>query len=57
MKLAVTYALILRSRPSEIDETIRMRGLLKIALRRFGFRCLSVGPQSEIKNSKNRNRI
>lgn len=56
MKSAVTYSLILRSRPGRIDEKIRLSGLLKIALRRFGFRCLRVEPQSEIKSSKKERR-
>jgi len=51
-KQADTYILILRARPSEIDETVRMRSLLKIALRRFGFRCLRVESQSKTKGTE-----
>jgi hypothetical protein len=36
------FVLMLRSRPHEIDETIRLRGALKVLLRRFGFRALRV---------------
>jgi hypothetical protein len=38
----VVYVLSLRSIPSEVDETIRLRGALKVLLRRFGFRLVRI---------------
>jgi hypothetical protein len=39
---ATTYQLTMRSTPHPIDETIRLRRLLKSMLRQFGFRALRV---------------
>jgi hypothetical protein len=36
------YVLLLRSAKSEPPDPIRLRALLKLALRCFGFRCVSV---------------
>lgn len=36
--------LTLAPRASETDATARLRGLLKVALRRFGFRCVRIEP-------------
>ena len=37
-----TYRLVIEALPNTIDPTIRLRSLLKTALRRFGFRCVRV---------------
>jgi hypothetical protein len=41
------YSLELRGEPGNwrAPEVVRLRALLKTALRRFGFRCLSVSPK------------
>lgn len=43
-----SYLLRLRSRPGQATpEIVRIRLLLKVALRRFGFTCLSIKQQRE----------
>jgi hypothetical protein len=37
-----TYTITLEAQPNAIPETVRLRRLLKLALRAFGFRCVSV---------------
>lgn len=37
-----TYQIVMRSLPVEVDETVRLKRLLKAALRRYGFKCLRV---------------
>lgn len=44
------YRLVLRAEPHEVDVTARLKGLLKVALRRFGFRALRVEQVAEAKN-------
>jgi hypothetical protein len=39
---ATIYKLTLRCLPDALDQEVRLRRLLKIALRRFGFRCTAV---------------
>ena len=43
-----TYTVRLQSTPGQsIPETVRLRGLLKVAMRRFGLRCLEVSVGEE----------
>src|SRR6266404_1100365 len=47
---ANSYIVVLRANKSDVAENSRLRGLLKVALRRFGFRCLRVEPWAEKKS-------
>ena len=38
----IIYRLVLRVMPGDVDATTRLKQLLKLALRRFGFRCVRV---------------
>jgi len=42
-----TWTLTFRSTPNSVPEEIRMRRLLKAALRQFGFRCVSTAKAAE----------
>ena len=44
-----TYHLIVRAEP-RVDEVRALRALLKMMLRRFGLRCLSVKPEVQTEN-------
>jgi hypothetical protein len=36
------YAIVLRALAHEVDEASRLKRLLKLALRQFGFRCVRI---------------
>jgi hypothetical protein len=48
------YSLLLRVEPGDVPATVRLRRFLKLALRGFGLRCLSLqetGPKGEPRTS------
>ena len=47
-----TYIVAFRPELHVSDPVKSLRGLLKLALRRFGLRCISVHPADEKKNTK-----
>jgi hypothetical protein len=44
----IIYRLVLVAQQGEIAPIIRLRQLLKVCLRRFGFRCIGIEEVSEV---------